>query len=865
MSSRSAALTRKQHARTTEPVADNRVMHAALGLAFLGSALFYLLALISHDPVDLPAWTHLAIADTPPATTHNLIGQLGAVLAGYTFWMFGAANYVIPVCLTWFGVCKFASPASITLRAWIGFALMVISASAIFYLQAFWQWDDKNVTPYGAGGGLGYVVGGMLMLDIFGEVGSLLLLGTTYLVGMIFTTGMHPIQVIIQGKDMMVQSVVNWWVRRAERRRLAEERATLPFTVPPPDTAKPSRKKKGASADTSEEITASTQLELPTVQHLPKIIDASAPKPPKPKPQLAEVWKKRQEQKEERIAFAKPTSLTARYKNYTVPPMDLLHYPDAASRMPTDEAPLRDMQDIIIETLATFDIQVTAGDITKGPAITRYEVYPSKGLRVNRIANLEPDIARATKAERINILAPIPGRDTVGIELPNRDKIVVPIRELLEDDTFQNGKAKLPLALGKDVYGKAVIADLATMPHLLVAGTTGSGKSVCINSIITSLLCRFAPDELRFIMIDPKVVEMQGYKDLPHLALPVVTDPKQSILALRWVVNEMEKRYQIFAKVGVRNFDGFNGRGPGKGFGKVTSRVGGGTTMEEALQVAAPSAPRPAPSPKKSLRDPHPDSIEDKDGLDALDEEDGYYVPKGSLWDGNSEPPPPKEPELEIPDSLPYIVVIVDELADLMQTAPADIESAIARIAQKARAAGIHLILATQTPRAEVVTGIIKANVPCRIAFQVNSALDSRVILDRKGADKLVGKGDMLYLPPGTSQLMRAQGTMVTDDELQNLVDHACNQGTPCFEAVLADPDEMGDEGESEVITPEDEAILEKVLEVLRTEKKASTSHIQRRLRLGYTRAARMMDILEQRGIIGPADGAKPREILVEL
>lgn len=255
------------------------------------------------------------------------------------------------------------------------------------------------------------------------------------------------------------------------------------------------------------------------MQHLPKIIDASAPKPPKPKPQLAEVWKKRQEQKEERIAFAKPTSLTARYKNYTVPPMDLLHYPDAASRMPTDEAPLRDMQDIIIETLATFDIQVTAGDITKGPAITRYEVYPSKGLRVNRIANLEPDIARATKAERINILAPIPGRDTVGIELPNKDKIVVPIRELLEDDTFQNGKAKLPLALGKDVYGKAVIADLATMPHLLVAGTTGSGKSVCINSIITSLLCRFAPDELRFIMIDPKVVEMQGYKDLPHLAL----------------------------------------------------------------------------------------------------------------------------------------------------------------------------------------------------------------------------------------------------------------------------------------------------------------------------------------------------------
>lgn len=874
MSSRSAALTRKAHPRTTEPLPDNRAGHAAVGVAFLGGALFYLLALISHDPVDLPAWTHLAISDTPPTTTHNLIGQLGAVLAGYTFWMFGAANYVIPVCLTWFGVCKFASQTTLTLRAWLGFALMVTSAAAIFYLQAFWEWEDRDVTPYGAGGGLGYVVGGMLMLDIFGEVGSLLLLGTAYLVGMIFVTGLHPIQVIIQGKDMMVHSTLRWWDERQERRRLAEEQANLPFTVPPPDLAK-GKKKKLLSTDLDEPAAtpSGTQLELPSVQHLPKVIDASAPKPPKSKPQLAEVWKKRQEQKQERAAFAKPTSLTIRYKDYKLPSMDLLNYPDAAARQPANEGTLREMQQLIIDILSTFDIQVTAGDITKGPAITRYEVYPSKGLRVNRIANLEPDIARATKAERINILAPIPGRDTVGIELPNKDKIVVPIRELLEDDAFTSGKAKLPLALGKDVYGKAVIADLAVMPHLLVAGTTGSGKSVCINSIITSLLCRFAPDELRFVMIDPKVVEMQGYKDLPHLALPVITDPKQSILALRWVVNEMEKRYQIFAKVGVRNFDGFNGRDPARGQGRVTSRVGAGgsASLEEALRASepapapAPSAARPAPSPKKTVRDPHPDSIEDKDGLDALDEEDGYYVPNGSIWDGNSEPPERKEPELEIPDSLPYIVVIVDELADLMQTAPADIESAIARIAQKARAAGIHLILATQTPRAEVVTGIIKANVPCRIAFQVNSALDSRVILDRKGADKLVGKGDMLYLPPGTSQLMRAQGTMVTDDELQDLVEHACNHGKPAFESTLADADDMESEGDSEVITPEDEAILEKVLEVLRSEKKASTSHIQRRLRLGYTRAARMMDILEQRGIIGPADGAKPREILVEL
>jgi S-DNA-T family DNA segregation ATPase FtsK/SpoIIIE len=289
----------------------------------------------------------------------------------------------------------------------------------------------------------------------------------------------------------------------------------------------------------------------------------------------------------------------------------------------------------------------------------------------------------------------------------------------------------------------------------------------------------------------------------------------------------MEKRYQIFAEVGCRNFDTFNTRSGKKAPAKVTSRPAG---VEEKEKPAEPVSGGP-----------------------------------NLNWTGNADPPVQKELPLEIPDTLPYIVVIVDELADLMQTAPADIEVAIARIAQKARAAGIHLILATQTPRADVVTGIIKANIPCRIAFQVSSALDSRVILDRKGADKLVGKGDMLYLPPGTSQLIRAQGAMVTDDEIHGLVEHCCKGGEPVFEVVLQDVSSEGGEGDSDEITPEDEAILEKVLEVISTERKASTSLIQRRLRLGYTRAARMMDILEMRGIIGPGDGAKPREILVDL
>jgi S-DNA-T family DNA segregation ATPase FtsK/SpoIIIE len=507
---------------------------------------------------------------------------------------------------------------------------------------------------------------------------------------------------------------------------------------------------------------------------------------------------------------------------------------------------------------------------------------------VSRIAQLDADLARATKAERINILAPIPGKDTVGIELANKNKVLVPLRELLEDETFQNGKAKLPIALGKDVYGKTIIADLASMPHLLVAGATGSGKSVCINSIIASLICRFAPDELRFIMIDPKVVEMQTYADLPHLALPVVTDPKKALLALRWVVREMETRYQIFATEGCRNFDTFNSRNRKRA---SDTRKGANAAAPGSSTATPVPATLALPETSSSNADTPPWETPAADAGDAPerlavnladaastgdDAESGTdldsLIDQNGDWAGDSLPPskPHRSQELIIPDTMPYIVVIIDELADLMQTAPADIEVAIARITQMARAAGIHLIVATQTPRADVITGVIKANVPSRIAFQVASALDSRVILDRKGAEKLVGKGDMLYLPPGTANLVRSQGAFLTDDEIHDLVAHCTGQGKPIFDNGNeslggASSTSFGDEDEEDEVSAEDERILEKCLEVIRQEKKASTSLLQRRLGLGYTRAARMMDILEDRGIIGPGEGAKPRDILVQM
>jgi DNA segregation ATPase FtsK/SpoIIIE, S-DNA-T family len=381
---------------------------------------------------------------------------------------------------------------------------------------------------------------------------------------------------------------------------------------------------------------------------------------------------------------------------------------------------------------------------------------------------------------------------------------------MLQSPDWEEAKshARVPLALGKDVYGKAIIADLAQMPHLLVAGTTGSGKSVCINALIASMLFRFTPEELRFVIIDPKMVELQGYNSLPHLALPIVTDPKKVLFALRSLIDEMERRYKMFARVGVRNIVGFNAR------------------------------------PKKKPVAAGADRGEDE----TRDERPGST-------------PPATE---EIPDKIPYIVVIIDELADLMQTAPADVESAIARITQMARAAGIHLIVATQTPRADVITGVIKANIPSRIAFQVASKIDSRVILDENGADRLLGQGDMLYLPPSASRLIRAQGVLVTDDEIHRLVEFVSKQSPPAFDTAMHEKLQSTAAPEEEV-TSEDEELVEKCLEIIRQEKRASTSLLQRRLRLGYTRAARIVDILEQRGILGPGEGAKPREILVDL
>ena len=794
--------------RTSKNSAWNEVV--AIILLGVGTLLF--LALISYNPKDLPSWVPWSYLSPPNKPAQNFIGPFGAILAGFCYLTLGAASYLLAGALLFFGAMKLFH-ANVSLIARLPWTVLFIASGAcLLQMQTthFRGWKTAfNIQ--GPGGWVGYFFGKTLLLTSMGHVGSIILLSAIYAASLILMTGLRPIHLVqqtVSGIRAGFAGLHHWRVERQMRkadikgqleiskRELAKQRRSIEKQL----------KKKGAAVP--EHTTAFISPEELADRPTPKVVDTTAlpDEPARKKPSLAEL----------RGSSAKPartagglTSQAWNGKHYSLPGLDLLNQHDPEGRGGADPSELQRVQQTLIDTLGQFGIAVAPGDITKGPTITRYEVYPAKGVRVDKIVSLERDLARATRAERINILAPIPGKDTVGIELANTRKVTVTLRELFESGDWEEakGRFKLPLALGKDVYGKAIITDLAQMPHLLVAGTTGAGKSVCINALVASMLFRFSPEELRFIMIDPKVVELQHYNALPHLAFPVVTDPKKVLLALRWLIDEMERRYKMFARVGVRNIISFNAR-PKK---KTSAEIG---------------------------EKPEQDSGEMK---------------------------VPREEDAPIPEKIPYIVVLIDELADLMQTAPADVESAIARITQMARAAGIHLIVATQTPRADVITGVIKANIPSRIAFQVASKIDSRVILDENGADRLLGQGDMLYLPPSASRLIRAQGVLVTDEEIRRLVEFVSAQGRPAFDPAMHEKLQAPSSSSEEEVSEEDEELVEKCLEIIRQEKRASTSLLQRRLRLGYTRAARIVDILEQRGILGPGEGAKPREILVDL
>jgi DNA segregation ATPase FtsK/SpoIIIE, S-DNA-T family len=838
------------------------------GIILIACGLILLLSLVSYSPADLPRIGLFAtFADKSGAEGDNLIGPVGGILGFVQILLFGAAGGLVSVGLIWFGVVKLAFDGRIWPRVVIGFTVLLLSGAAWLHTADFFfkDWAERCQIN-GPGGVIGEGLGGFVLEKIIGRAGTLVFTGAAYLVAMILLTGQQPVRFCKSCYQAAAARYREWRAQRGEAGKIASREAEI---LAERERQREQRRKEREAAKSAAAGVKAAADDAQSMLALrdtpaPQIIDASQRRITDSGPAGARPF--------ERKKTGHQFLSTGDYPDYELPGFDLLDADEEEEAPEANRGELLATQRVIIETLKAFGIEVTPGDITRGPTITRYEIYPSTGLRVSRISQLEADIARATCAERINILAPIPGKDTVGIEIANSQKIAVPLHELLHDPEFRSAKKKIPLALGKDVYGKTVIGDLAAMPHLLVAGATGSGKSVCINSIISSMLFKFGPDELRFIMVDPKVVEMQMYNKLPHLVVPVVTDPKKTVAALKWVVNEMEKRYRIFAKEGVRNFDSFNSRPrPEKSATPAYSPAPASAPVAEEepalpaepLGEAADAAETPdvSATPASHQAPPWADGNIDDEAIESI----ASALESGELGPEADEDDPEFEiDEEKIPDRFPYIVVLIDELADLMQTAPADVEMCIARIAQKARAAGIHLIIATQTPRADVVTGIIKANIPCRIAFQVSSALDSRVILDTKGADKLVGKGDMLYLPPGSAKLERAQGAYVTDAEIERIIAHCAAQGSPNFENDIHASLSGVDDDDEEEISDADEELIVKCIEVARQEQKCSTSLLQRRLRLGYTRAARMVDILEQRGIVGPGDGAKPREVFLK-
>ncbi len=846
--------------KASESNESHKGFNDIIGVVLMAFALLLLVSLFSYHPKD--------ISDNalPPNTSiHNWIGPFGAWLACQCFRWCGAAAYVFPVLLFLLGLGCFFEHFSYLRRRWGWEILLFLCCMGLLDLYKDHLGSVQRAINATAGGIIGLNLNQQLF-GYFGTMGATIIFLMLYFISLLFLTNFQ----------------LGEWLRT-----MWGKRATAGAELPPEEQAleKRARTLQKETKKLQEEVERSglgadmKPVPVPTVRDLSISQASKTPRSKKPvepviEPEPAEEEvvisakelaaattadvlglnddtakpsEKKDNGKDEpevtiapasASAFPKPkislgqrrpkpitVASTPMIGNYQLPSLDFLQQPDLSLKPTESKEELLANARLMQQTLAQFEIQVELGDITKGPTITRYELHPAPGVKLEKITGLNNNLAAALKAERINILAPVPGKSSVGIEVPNAVKTKVILRDLLESDEWRNTKAKIPLALGKDVYGHPIISDLAEMPHILIAGSTGSGKSVCINSIITSLLYRFSPDQLRFVMIDPKVVELQQYNILPHLVVPVVNDPKKVILALRWVINEMEKRYQIFAKVGVRNIGSFNSR-----------------PKDKPLPVAEPELPLTA---KKEKVEPGADGF-------AVEVDEQIVVPR--------------EDDIVIPEKLSYIVVIIDELADLMLVAPADVEMAIARITQMARAAGIHCIVATQRPSVDVITGVIKANIPARIAFQVAAKVDSRTILDAMGADKLLGKGDMLYLPPGSAKLLRAQGALITDQEIQNIVEFIAKQAKPSYELeihkqlskpVSSFADESG--------IDEDEEIIQQCIEVIRSEQKASVSLLQRRLRLGYGRAARIMDELENRGIVGPSNGAEPREILIDL
>jgi len=747
---------------------NQQVMSSAIGFRLREAALilslalagYLLLSLWSYQPTD-PGWSTTGMNDI----VANRGGIVGAWLADSLLYGFGFPAYLSPLMLAFSGWLLFSwgktADSEGALHFWIikaiGLMMALAAASGLSTLSLA---SYAELLPLGAGGVLGEVVGNGFVA-IFGASGTTLLLLAVLLTGVTLFTGLSWLMVIdrIGAIVMMAMTYIT--------RKLRELKVQLA-------TKQVKQRREDTFREQNEKIQQRAKVRVePTIQ-------------------VAEPSKR--EEKERQVLLFEAS------EDGAMPALALLDMPQESKGGYSEEV-LQALSRQVELKLKDFGVEVQVVEVQPGPVVTRFELQPAPGIKVSRISGLAKDLARALSLSSVRVVEVIPGKPVVGLEIPNENRDIVRLREILGCADYENSKSVLEIALGKDIAGRPVVANLEKMPHLLVAGTTGSGKSVAVNAMILSLLYKATPEQVRMIMVDPKMLELSVYEDIPHLLTPVVTDMKKAANALRWCVAEMERRYPLMAALGVRNIAGYN-----------------------------------------------------KKVKDAIDRGEPIVDPTVDLVD--REPAPILEP-------LPFIVVVIDELADMMMVVGKQVEELIARLAQKARASGIHLILATQRPSVDVITGLIKANIPTRISFQVSSRIDSRTILDQMGAEQLLGQGDMLYLAPGTGLPERIHGAFVDDHEVHQVVEFIKKNAQPNYlEEITQDQSNDGDMAIADVSDAESDPLYDQAVQIVTESRRASVSGVQRRLKIGYNRAARIVEAMEAAGVVSAMQGNGSREVL---
>jgi S-DNA-T family DNA segregation ATPase FtsK/SpoIIIE len=755
----------------------SRRLSETVGVALFAAALIWLIALASYEPSD-PVW----FFSTETGAPANFAGRVGAFLAELSFQLFGYGSYLLPAVLAVSGWHYFWCRAVDAVYTKIVGTILVLSCASALMNLALGTVETERGSLRGGG-----YVGEYLaewMADYLSRTGSLIVILGVLFVAVIFATQFSFGRFLSITFKLFARTVRSFWdgfQRRFEERRKAQQRLEVIAKHVKKGTAPPEMLKAAVERAARPEPVATTPAEETPRAAVPQAAARVTPpvvqkraKPPVPAP----------------LPLPDPEPIgrvpaERRLSGYTLPPSALLDPPRAERKV--DERELMESARLLEEKCREFAVEGAVVQIHPGPVVTTFEFKPDAGVKYSKVTSLADDLCLAMQAESV-LIERIPGKSTVGIQIPNPNREAISLRELLESDAYQGSASKLTVALGKTIHGEPFMADLATMPHLLIAGSTGTGKSVGLNAMLTSMLYRATPDDIRLILIDPKRLELGMYDDIPHLMTPVVVDPKKASNALRWAVREMEERYKTLAAFGVRNIEQYN----------------------------------------RNIRQ----MIENKEVPD------------------NAERPRP----------LPFIVVVVDELADLMMVAGNEVEESIARLAQMARAVGIHLILATQRPSVDVITGLIKANLPARISFRVSSKIDSRTILDGNGAEQLLGRGDMLFLPPASSQKLRLHGPYISEQESARLASFLRKQGKPIYDDTITAEDKKDG---TDTLEFEKDDLYDEAARIVVEGGQVSISYLQRKLRIGFSRAARLVDMMEAEGLVSPAVGGKPREVLV--